>query len=176
MGASNETLCIGCGDRLPAERVELGYAYCTKDDCQARFHRGVKIVAIGVNKSSDVYLVADEDELKKRADSGEFARKDTTLGVGYRSPARVPASAPRAATAAGRAGGNVTRPWSSEQEKIVRLYHDMGLRPAQIVERAARNTPQLRITGRLVTQILSAPPADQTRRSPSARRRGGAGP
>ncbi len=38
----------------------------------------------------------------------------------------------------------------------MRLYHDMGLRPAEIVERAARNTPRLGITAALVTRILSA--------------------
>jgi hypothetical protein len=39
----------------------------------------------------------------------------------------------------------------------VRLYHDMGLSPAQIVERAGRNTPKLGITTALVVRILSAP-------------------
>jgi hypothetical protein len=170
MGMTNEMRCVGCGDPLPAERAELGYTYCTRDDCQARFHRGVKIVAIGVNKSSDVYVVADDEELKKRADSGQLARKDTSLGVGYRAPVQPVVPVPRPADSGTvRTGSKASRPWSGEQEKIVRLYHDMGLRPAQIVERAAKNTPRLRITPRLVTQILSAPPAP--RRSRAARRR-----
>jgi hypothetical protein len=153
--------CVECGDRLPDERVELGYEYCTKDACQAKRHRGLRITAIGVNKSSDVFIVADENELGQRADAGELARKDTGLGANYRDlggaprpPLPRPSPAPRPRPAA----APVRRPWSAEQEKIVRLYHDMGLSPAQIVERASRNTPRLQITAGLVTRILSARP------------------
>jgi hypothetical protein len=113
------------------------------------------MVAIGVNKSADVLIVADEDELKKRADAGELARKDTTLGVGYRAPLAAAVPRPRPPVPARRPAG---RPWTAQQEKIVRLYHEMGLRPAEIVERARKNTPRLGITSRLVTQILSARP------------------
>ncbi|HEY3261474.1 MAG TPA: hypothetical protein VGJ95_14605 [Pseudonocardiaceae bacterium] len=149
-----------CGDGLPEGRVELGYDYCTKDACQAKRHRGLKITAIGVNKSSDVFIVADEDELGRRADAGEFARKDTGLDAHYRDAGGQPGPRPPTAQRRRQPGrvAPVRRPWTSEQEKIVRLYHEMGLTPAQIVERAGRNTPRLGITAGLVTRILSAPP------------------
>jgi hypothetical protein len=52
----------------------------------------------------------------------------------------------------------VRRPWTAHQEKLVRLYHDMGLSPGGIAERARRTAPRLGITERLAVQILSAPP------------------
>lgn len=168
----NLVKCVECGDQLPDGRVELGYDYCTKDACQAKRHRGLTITAIGVNKSSDVLIVADENELGKRADAGEFAKKDTGLGANYRDlggaperqpqqapqPAPQPQPQPRRRPLPRPAWTPVRRPWTGEQEKIVRLYHDMGLNPAQIVERASHNTPRLGITARLVTRILLAPP------------------
>src|SRR4051794_1695924 len=76
--------CMECGDELPAERVELGYAYCTKDACQAVHHRGLTVTTVGVNKSADSVVVADPDEVRRRGEAGEFGRKDTGLGLGYR--------------------------------------------------------------------------------------------
>jgi hypothetical protein len=45
-----------------------------------------------------------------------------------------------------------------QQDTVVRLYHDMGLNPRQIAERAARQNPRLGITERLAVQILSGRP------------------
>jgi hypothetical protein len=148
--------CIECGDELPAERAELGYAYCTKDACQAVHHRGLTVTTVGVNKSADSVVVADPAEVRRRGEAGEFGRKDTGLGLGYRGigagrerithrPPVPPASPAR-------------HRWTAQQEKVVRLYHDMGLSPRQIAERATRQTPRLGITERLAVQILSAAP------------------
>jgi hypothetical protein len=153
--------CIECGDTLPEERAALGYRYCTKKPCQVLHHRGVAITAIGVNKSADHFIVADADELRRRGEAGEFGKKDARLGLDH-GP-RVPApAAPVKRPGEGRVPvprrAPVRRPWTSQQEKIVRLYHDMGLSPGEIVARAQQNTPLLRITEGLVIKILSAPP------------------
>ena len=153
--------CIECGDTLPDERAALGYRYCIKKPCQALHHRGVAITAIGVNKSADHFIVADADEIRRRGEAGEFGKKDTTLGLDH--GARVTASAaPVTPLGEERVPAprrtRVRRPWSSHQEKIVRLYHDMGLSPREIVARAQQNTPLLRITEGLVIKILSALP------------------
>jgi hypothetical protein len=42
-------------------------------------------------------------------------------------------------------------------ELLVRLYHDMGLNPRQIAERARESAPRLAITESLAVRILSAP-------------------
>ena len=149
--------CIECGNELLAERAELGYQYCTKKQCQVKHHKGVTITAIGLNKSADTFIVGDQEEIRRRAEAGEFAKKDTGLGVNYRA-ARMDAPPPRVqpGTSPTRAP---RRPWTSEQEKIVRLYHGMGLTPQQIAERARGNTPRLGITESLAIKIICSLPA-----------------
>ena len=153
-----DVTCVECGAELLDERAQLGYDYCTRPDCQARRHRGLTITAVGVNKSADSFVVAGDDEIRARGEAGEFAKKDTNLGIGYRPVGPLPAPRRRAATGVPRAARTAPpHPWTREQERVVRLYHDMGLSPAQIVERAGRNTPRLGITTALVVRILSAP-------------------
>lgn len=146
--------CVECGEVLHPERVELGYPYCTKPACQAVHHRGLTITTIGVNKSADSVVVADPDEVRRRGEAGEFGKKDTALGLDYRRGTTGGRRRPVQRTAAPARPRTETR-WSPQQEKIVRLYHDMGLSPRQIAERARQNTPRLGITERLAVQILS---------------------
>ena len=155
--------CIECGAELTEERAQLGYRYCTRESCQARHHRGVAVTAVGVNKSAEVFVVAEPDEIRRRGEAGEFAKKDSALGLNYRSgvgaPAK-PAGTARAPSGAAKVPSQRRQPprgpWTAQQEKIVRLYHDMGLSPRQIAERASQNVPRLAITERLAIQILSA--------------------
>jgi hypothetical protein len=147
--------CVECGDELPSERAELGYAYCTKATCQAVHHRGLTVTTVGVNKSADSILVADGDEIRRRGEAGEFGKKDTGLDLNYRTGRpHVPRQPVRRSPAPTRSPDRGR--WTPQQEKIVRLYHDMGLSPHQIADRARRNAPRLGITERLAVQILSA--------------------
>lgn len=150
--------CIECGDELVSERAELGYQYCTKKRCQAKHHRGLAITAIGVNKSADTFIVGAQEEIRKRAEAGEFGKKDSGLGIGYRSP-QAAAEVPSGSSGSVSRKIPARRPWTREQEKVVRLYNGMGLTPRQIVERARENTPKLGITESLVTKIMCSPPA-----------------
>ncbi len=152
--------CIECGDELLPERAELGYSYCIKKQCQAEHHEGLTITAIGVNKSADTFIVGDEEELRQRAEAGEFAKKDSGLGISYRTQtARTVPTRQHGSGGAPTRRAPARRPWTREQEKVVRLYHDMGLTPRQVVERARKNTPQLGITESMVIKILCSPPA-----------------
>ena len=148
--------CIGCGDELPDERAELGYRYCTKQSCQNSYHRGLTITAIGQNKSADILVVSDPDEIRRRGEAGELASKDTRIGLDYRPPA--PGTKPARDQHQQRQHAQAPRPWTAQQEKIVRLYHEMGLNPRQIVERARQNAPRLHLTEALVTKIMSSVP------------------
>jgi hypothetical protein len=49
--------CTNCGDELSSERSELGYSYCTRDECVAACFEPVAVVALAVNKASDQYLL-----------------------------------------------------------------------------------------------------------------------
>jgi hypothetical protein len=153
--------CVECGDALLPERAELGYRYCTKDGCQARHHRGLVVTTVGLNKSADAVIVADADEVRRRGEAGELARKDMGLGLDYRPLGSRPAAgtAPPATpppTPRPRRRGQA-RSWTERQEKLVRLYHEMGLSPARIALRARENAPQLGITEQLAVRILSSP-------------------
>jgi hypothetical protein len=52
--------CRNCGDPVDPERVELGYDYCLKDECQRRCLSPVLLASIGVNKAADYYTTAEE--------------------------------------------------------------------------------------------------------------------
>jgi hypothetical protein len=52
--------CRNCGDPVDPRRVELGYDYCLKDECQKRCIEPVRLASIGVNKAADYIMRADE--------------------------------------------------------------------------------------------------------------------
>lgn len=152
--------CIECDDELLRERADLGYVYCTKKECQAAHRDAPVVTVVAVNKSGDSYLVADPAEVGRRVAAGEFGRKNATLGADPlpRAPlSRGTVPAPRRPTGPPRRAVPEARRWSEAQEKVVRLYADMGLSPRQIAERARENTPRLGITERLAVAILSGP-------------------
>jgi hypothetical protein len=156
--SSEAITCIGCGEELPEERAELGYRYCTKESCQAQYHRGLAVTAIGLNKSAETFVVADPAEIRRRGEAGEFTKKDAGVGLDYRRPTGAPAAPRSRGPQQKRAQPAPRRPWSPEQEKITRLYHDMGLSPRQIVARARQNAPRLQLTEALVITIMSSLP------------------
>jgi hypothetical protein len=52
--------CRSCGDVVDPRRVELGYDYCLKKECQERCLERVHLAAVGVNKAADYYMKAEE--------------------------------------------------------------------------------------------------------------------
>jgi hypothetical protein len=52
--------CRNCGDVVDPRRVELGYDYCLKEECQERCLERVHLAAVGVNKAADYYMKAEE--------------------------------------------------------------------------------------------------------------------
>jgi hypothetical protein len=52
--------CRNCGDVVDPRRVELGYDYCRKEECQQQCLDRVQLAAVGVNKAADYYQRADE--------------------------------------------------------------------------------------------------------------------
>lgn len=51
--------CVTCGVELHPERAEK-YDYCTREECRAENAKGLTIVAVGVNKAADQYVILDE--------------------------------------------------------------------------------------------------------------------
>jgi hypothetical protein len=52
--------CKNCGDEVDPRRVELGYGYCTRPECQERFVERVELASVTVNKAADQYVRAEE--------------------------------------------------------------------------------------------------------------------
>jgi hypothetical protein len=52
--------CRNCGEVVDPRRVELGYDYCLKEECQQRCMQRVELAAVGVNKAADYIIRADE--------------------------------------------------------------------------------------------------------------------
>jgi hypothetical protein len=53
-------LCRNCGGPVDPRRIELGYDYCLKEECQQQCLRRVELAAVGVNKAADYYMKAEE--------------------------------------------------------------------------------------------------------------------
>jgi hypothetical protein len=55
--------CKNCGSDVTAERVELGYDYCTVPACVAACLKALDVVAVHVNKASDQYVLRRQLDL-----------------------------------------------------------------------------------------------------------------
>ena len=136
--------CVTCGDELHPERAEK-YHHCTKPDCQERNAEGLDIVAVGVNKAADQYVVLNE-RTKQEMASGRY-KKDT----GVPAPSEAARVRRSRATPAARDRRSTRSPprWSEAQQNLAIIYRSMGMRPDQIAKK-------LGVSEHLATQILLA--------------------
>jgi len=49
--------CRHCGAVVDPDRVELGYDYCTRDECVAACLEPIDVIAVAVNKASDQFVL-----------------------------------------------------------------------------------------------------------------------
>jgi len=149
--------CITCGSELHPGRAEK-YNYCMAPECQRKNLKGLDLVAIGVNKSAEQYMLLDQQTRDELA-SGKFADQrrgsfGTSLpsappaAVGQAAPARP---APRRPAwprpAAPPAPPAPRKAWTRSQEKLALLYNEQGQRPDEIARK-------LGLSSYLVTQII----------------------
>jgi hypothetical protein len=153
--------CITCGRELHPERARK-YNYCMSRECQEKNAKGLTMVAVGMNKSAEQYLILDE-ETKEELASGKYRdqRREFFGAVGgakaeakaeAKAPARHPARPTQPASTASApkqpARPKVTRqPWTKSQERLAVLYNEQGLRPDEIAAK-------LGLSSYLVTQII----------------------
>ena len=147
--------CITCGAALHAERAAK-YAYCMSPECQEKNARGLTMVAVGVNKAAEQYMILDE-QTKEDLAGGKY--HDQRRGSFGTSPAAAPAAAPRTPEPAAALpprrpqpkGRPAQRParkqWSVKQQRLALLYNEQGLRPDEIAAKLGLSTY-------LVTQII----------------------
>jgi hypothetical protein len=113
-------------------------------ECQEKNLKGLTMVAVGVNKSAEQYLILDENTREELA-SGKY-RDQRREFYGTRAPSdKAPDKAPAEATAPAQAPAKprpkptlrtATRPaWTRSQEKLALLYNEQGLRPDEIARK-----------------------------------------
>jgi hypothetical protein len=124
-------------------------------ECQEKNARGLTIVAVGVNKAAEQYMILD-DKTQEDLASGKY--HDQRRGSFGTSPA-APAAAPKPAAPAPaqpqrrpqpkdrHAQRPVRKPWSVKQQRLALLYNEQGLRPDEIAAKLGLSTY-------LVTQII----------------------
>jgi hypothetical protein len=148
--------CITCGTELHPDRAQK-YNYCTAEECQEKNFKSLTMVAVGLNKAAEEFLLLDD---QTRADLAAGKYRDQRRGTFGPTAAGSPGplSAPRGTSrTAGRtrpqerAGkpAAARKPWSRSQEKLALLYNEQGLRPAEIAQK-------LGVRSHLVTQIILA--------------------
>ena len=91
--------CVTCGSELHPERAEK-YDYCMAPECQEKNLKGLTMVAVGVNKSAEQYLLLDE-ETKDELARGKFHdQRRGSFGTSVPSPASRPVPARQPSPAA----------------------------------------------------------------------------
>ena len=133
-------------------------------ECQEKNLKGLTMVAVGVNKSAEQYLILDE-HTKEELASGKY-RDQRREFYGSRAPAPSPAPAklpaekapkPTAPPASGKAPAKPRSqaarrtqprpPWTQSQQRLALLYNEQGLRPDEIAQKLGLSTYQ-------ITQII----------------------
>ena len=141
--------CVTCGNELHPERAEK-YDYCTDPVCRQRNARGLAIVAVGVNKAADQFVVLDE-RIKQEMASGRYKKQPVVRGSVSSAtptrPVRMRGSAPDLVP--GSSVGASRPRWSPAQENLALVYRSMGMKPGQIARK-------LGVSEHLVTKILLA--------------------
>lgn len=141
--------CVTCGRELHPDRAKK-YNYCMSPECQEKNAKGLTMVAVGVNKAAEQYMILDETTKEELASGKYRDQRRGLFGTTGESPAPGPvlARSARPKPQASAPARKVTRqPWSRSQEKLALLYNEQGLRPDEIAQKLGLSTY-------LVTQII----------------------
>jgi hypothetical protein len=148
--------CVTCGRELHPERAKK-YNYCMSPECQEKNAKGLTMVAVGVNKAAEQYMILDENTKDEIASGKYHDQRRGSFGATVSSPSPAPSAAPRphpavppqrpAAPTAPAAPKVIRKPWSQRQQRLALLYNEQGLRPDEIAEKIG-------LSRYLVTQII----------------------
>jgi hypothetical protein len=124
-------------------------------ECQEKNARGLTMVAVGVNKAAEQYMILDEKTQEDLASGKYHDQRRGTFGTSPATPAEAPKPpAPPAAQPRRRpqprerpAQQPARKPWSVKQQRLALLYNEQGLRPDEIAAKLGLSTY-------LVTQII----------------------
>ncbi len=154
-----------CGKELHPERAKK-YNYCMSRECQEKNAKPLTMVAVGVNKAAEQYMILDEHTKEELASGKYHDQRRGFFGTPAhptapgKAPDTVPGNAPSSAAAPGQprpanrvqpprttVRKPVRQPWSRSQQKLALLYNEQGLRPDEIAGKLGLSTY-------VVTQII----------------------
>ena len=144
--------CVTCGRQLHPERAKK-YNYCMSRECQEKNAKGLTMVAVGVNKAAEQYMILDENTKEELASGKYHDQRRGSFGTPVSSPASSPAGEraqqqrPRPAAPKTAAPKPARQPWSQSQQRLALLYNEQGLRPDEIASKLGHSTYN-------VTQII----------------------
>ncbi len=99
--------CVTCGTELHPERAQK-YAYCMAPECREENAKGLTIVAVGVNKSADQFMILDERTREELASGKYHDQRRGSFGTSA-PPLRSDTSADRSDASEGRSGASADR-------------------------------------------------------------------
>jgi hypothetical protein len=105
--------CVSCGDDLHPERAEK-YDYCMKPECQAKNLKGLTMVAVGVNKSAEQYLLLDEDTKAELAQGKYHDQRRGTFGQPEPAPGQLRTARPAAPAQTSTAPASAAQPGAAQ--------------------------------------------------------------
>jgi hypothetical protein len=105
--------CVSCGDDLHPERAEK-YDYCMKPECQAKNLKGLTMVAVGVNKSAEQYLLLDEDTKAGLAQGKYHDQRRGTFGQPEPAPGQPRTARPAAPAQTSTAPASAAQPGAAQ--------------------------------------------------------------
>ena len=128
-------------------------------ECQEKNARGLTIVAVGVNKAAEQYMILDEQTQEDLASGKYHDQRRGSFGTSPAAPAAAPETPEPAAAQPRRrpqpkgrpAQRPVRKPWSVKQQRLALLYNEQGLRPEEIAAKLGLSTylvSQIILTGR----------------------------
>jgi len=83
--------CVTCGAELHPERAKK-YNYCMSPECQKKNLKGLTMVAVGVNKAAEQYMLLDEDTKAELASGKYHDQRRGSFGTSPTSPSTVPSA------------------------------------------------------------------------------------
>jgi hypothetical protein len=152
--------CVTCGKELHPERAKK-YSYCMSRECQEKNAKPLTMVAVGVNKAAEQYMILDQRTREELASGKYHDQRRGSFGPSAPSSASTPApqppvaqppapqpsaSQPPATQAAPAqpvrpaAPKPVRHPWSQSQQRLALLYNEQGLRPDEIAQKLGLST------------------------------------
>src|SRR5262249_45184517 len=131
--------CISCGRELHPERAKK-YNYCMSRECQEKNAKGLTMVAVGVNKAAEQYMILDEDTKEELA-SGKY--HDQRRGsFGTSGAAQPPPGTAQPGAGTPQPGSGTARPASGSGASTAVAPQRARRRPAQAARPASKPARQ----------------------------------